>query len=327
MDAVSAQARCPSKNACPVEFRVMGIDARIAALNEEFGLPGRARVVTGNGGLAKIQIEARGSTGEIYLHGAQVTSWKPVAGEEVLFVSAKSHWQDGKAIRGGIPVCFPWFRAKADDEKAPAHGFVRTKEWVIDSIAEQPDGSVSAQLSTGSDETTRRWWPFDFRLEYRITMGQKLKLELAMANTGGSELRFEEALHTYFQVSYAERIEVQGLNGAAFLDNRDGNRRKIQSGSLRLGAQTDNAYLAASGDVAISDPAKRRLVRIRKQNSNSTIVWNPWQDGAASLADLGDEEWSQMLCVEGANIISDAVRLGSEQNHNLVVEISSESES
>src|SRR5579864_5103239 len=124
----------------------------------------------------------------MYLHGAQVTSWKPAGNDEVLFLSTKSRWQEGQAIRGGIPVCFPWFRAKADDPKAPSHGFVRTRLWQLESISEGSGDSVVVLLSTESDDDCRRWWPFEFRLEYRITAGRDLKLELTMRNTGPSEL-------------------------------------------------------------------------------------------------------------------------------------------
>jgi glucose-6-phosphate 1-epimerase len=103
-------------------------------LNRRLGIPGVAKVCEGNGGLLRIQITGPLYEGEIYLHGAQVTSWKPAGHDEVLFLSSKSHWQDGQAIRGGIPICFPWFRGKADDPKAPAHGFVRTKSWQLESI-------------------------------------------------------------------------------------------------------------------------------------------------------------------------------------------------
>ena len=186
---------------------------RIAALNEKVAIPGVAQIASGNGGLPKIQIQTAAGTAEIYLHGAQVTSWKPAGADEVLFVSEKSHWEDGRAIRGGIPVCFPWFRGKADDAKAPAHGFVRTKEWNLESITETSGESVCVYLSSESDEATRRWWPFDFRLEYRITVGARLKLELRTKNTGQSALRFEEALHTYFNVGDVEQVKVRGLDG------------------------------------------------------------------------------------------------------------------
>ena len=182
--------------------------------------------------MPKILIEAKAASAEIYLYGAQVTSWMPAGADEVLFVSEKSHWEAGRAIRGGIPICFPWFRAKADDKSAPSHGFVRTKEWRVESISAEAENSVRVCLSTESDDSTRRWWPFDFRLEYRITVGAKLRLELVMKNSGQSALRFEEALHTYFKVGDVKRVRVRGLDGADYLDNREGNSEKIQRGDV-----------------------------------------------------------------------------------------------
>jgi glucose-6-phosphate 1-epimerase len=295
---------------------------RIAVMNERVAIPGAARIASGNGGLPKIQIETAAATAEIYLHGAQLTSWKPAGSGEVLFVSEKSRWEDGRAIRGGIPVCFPWFRAKAGDPKAPAHGFVRTKDWHLESIAEIPGGSVGVYLSTESDEATRRWWPFDFRLEYRITTGPRLNLELRMKNTGPSALQFEEALHSYFNVGDVEQAGVRGLDGAVYLDNRDGNRKKTQTGELRLTAQTDVAFAGTSGPVEIVDEVFRRTLKTEKRNSNSTIVWNPWCDGAASMPDFGSDEWRRMLCVEGGNILDSAVTLEPQEIHTLTVEIS-----
>lgn len=300
----------------------MANDTRILALNERLALPGCVQIVEGDGGLPKIQIHMASAESEIYLHGAQVTAWKPAGADEVLFVSEKSHWEDGRAIRGGIPVCFPWFRAKADDPQAPAHGFVRTKEWKLESVTEMPGDSVCVYLSTESDEATRRWWPFEFRLEYRITVGVRLILELRLKNTGRSGFRFEEALHTYFSVRDAERVKVKGLDGAAYLDNRDRNRRKTQTGDLRLSAQTDDAFVGASGSVEILDEVLRRRVTTEKRNSNSTIVWNPWRDGADSMPDLGADEWRRMLCVEGGNILDSAIVVGPQESHTLTVEIS-----
>src|SRR5579863_3705910 len=299
----------------------MANNDRILALRERVEIAEGAVIVAGNGGLPKIQIQAAAATAEIYLHGAQVTSWKPAGSGEVLFVSEKSHWEDGRAIRGGIPVCFPWFRAKADDPKAPAHGFVRTKEWRLESITEETDGSICAYFSTGSDEETRKWWPFDFLLEYRITVGARLKLELAMKNTGDSALRFEEALHTYFRVGDVEKVAVAGLDGAEYLDNRDENRRKKQTGDLRITAQTDDAFQDISDPVEMADEILGRRIRTEKQNSKSTVVWNPWSDGASSMADLGADEWREMLCVEGANILDSAVVLEPDHVHTMTVEI------
>ena len=298
----------------------METDTRIDALDREFSIPGVARIVSGNGNLPKILIGTKAANAEIYLYGAQVTSWRPAGADEVLFVSEKSNWEAGRAIRGGIPVCFPWFRAKADDKSAPSHGFVRIKEWRVDSIsAEDEDACVC--LSTESDESTRRWWPFDFRLEYRIRIGSTLRLELVMRNTGRTALRFEEALHSYFKVSDVERVRVRGLDGTVYLDNREGNREKTQHGDLVLSKQTDNAYKDAIGPVEIVDAALGRILKTEKQGSASTIVWNPWSDGASSMADLGGDEWPRMICAEGGNILMSAVSLNPGESHTMTITI------
>ena len=299
----------------------MNKDSRIAELNSRFSLPGLAKIVAGNGGLAKIHIETPSAKAEVYLHGAQITSWQPAGTGEVIFLSERSHWQEGKAIRGGIPVCFPWFRAKSDDPHAPSHGFVRTKEWHLESISAVPGDAVCARFSTGSDDASRKWWPFEFRLEYAITVGKSLKLELAMTNAGDRGLKFEEALHTYFRVGDARQARVMGLDGVSYLDNREGNLEKKQAGDLILTRQTDNAYRNATGAVEIVDPVLKRRVRTSKHNSASAIVWNPWSDGAAGLADLAEDEWQSMLCVEGGNIIDSAVALQPGKSYSITVVI------
>lgn len=305
----------------------MDKDSRIAEWNSRFSLPGLAKIVAGNGRLAKIHIETPSAKAEVYLHGAQITSWQPAGAGEVLFLSEKSNWQDGKAIRGGIPVCFPWFRAKADDPQAPSHGFVRTREWQVESISSVAEDAVCARLSTRSDDRSRRWWPFEFRLEYAVTVGKTLKLELTMTNDADRELRFEEALHTYFKVDDVQRARVTGLEGVSYLDNRDGNRQKKQRGELVIAKQTDNAYQNATGPVEIADPLLMRRLRTRKEGSASTIVWNPWSDGAAGLADFGTDEWQKMLCVEGGNIIDSAVVLKPGTSHTITVIIEAIAES
>jgi len=289
----------------------------ISELDSRFGIPGAAQVVVGNGGLPKVRITTRAASADVYLHGAQVTSWQPTNSEEVLFVSERSRWENGRAIRGGIPICFPWFRAKADDPRAPAHGFVRTKEWKLDSVIAAEDDSVCVVLSTKSDASTRQLWPYDFLLVHRVTLGKTLRLDLIVTNTGNKPFRFEEALHTYFKVGSVEDVSVLGLEQVAYLDNNDGNREKVQARELRLTGPTDNAYINARGAAEVVDPVLRRKVRTDKENSATTIVWNPWSQGAANLSDLGAEEWRQMVCVEASNILGYAVTLQPGEQHAL----------
>jgi glucose-6-phosphate 1-epimerase len=288
----------------------------INELNQRFAIPGIAQITGGNGGLPQVSITTPAATAEIYLHGAQVTSWRPVGHEDVIFLSEHSQFETGKAIRGGIPVCFPWFRNKVDDPKAPSHGVVRTKAWELDSVESDGD-TVVVSLSTVSDEGTRAWWPYDFRLVHRATIGAALTQELVTTNTGASPARFEEALHTYYRVGAADKVRISGLDGVAYLDNTDGNREKRQTGDIVFTAQTDRAYLDTTHAVEIADPVLRRRIRVEKQNSRTTVVWNPWSTGAQTLSDLGDEEWRTMACVEASNMRVYPVDIAPGQQHTM----------
>jgi glucose-6-phosphate 1-epimerase len=293
----------------------------LTELDRQFAIPGVAKVSEGNGGLPRVEISGAFGSGEVYLHGAQITSWKPAGHDEVLFVSTKSHWQEGQAIRGGIPICFPWFRAKADDAQAPAHGVVRTRSWQIESIVESENG-VAVSMVTHSDEQSRRWWPGEFRLLHRVTFGSELKLELICRNTGTTPLRFEEALHTYNRVSDIEQVRLQGLDAVHFLDNTKANQEKMQIGDVSIASQTDSAYMNTGNAVDLLDPVMQRHIRLTKDNSLTTVVWNPWREGAAGLKDLGDGEWKQFLCVEASNILGDSINLDPGQEYKVTAVLS-----
>lgn len=294
--------------------------SQIDTLNRRFGIPNLAEVLPGNGGLPKIRVTAPSASAEIYLHGAQLTSWQPVNNEDVIFLSEHSSWQDDRAIRGGIPVCFPWFRSKVDDSSAPAHGVVRTKEWQLESVTIDGE-SVVILCSTQDDESTRRWWPHAFRLLLKVSIGKSLRLELKVTNTGQIPFRFEEALHTYFRVSQADRVSIRGLDRIAYLDNVDGNRRKMQSGDLIFAAKTDNAYIDVHSAAELIDSTWRRTIRTEKVNSATTVVWNPWQEGAAALSDLGNSEWREFACVEASNILDSAIVLAPGQERTMQANI------
>lgn len=292
----------------------------IAKLDRRFGLASIAKVVEGKGGLPMVKVTTPLATGEMYLHGAHVTSWKPAGAEEVLFLSSHSQWADGRAIRGGIPVCFPWFRAKSDDPTAPAHGFVRTKAWELESI-EQRGNAISISMFTESDGSTKRWWPADFRLAHCATFGSELCLELEVTNTGTTTIRFQEALHTYHRVGQVQTARLHGLDKVHYLDNTDSNREKVQDGDVVIDSETDRAYLTDQPELELQNPTLRRHIYIGKENSRTTVVWNPWVEGARALGDLGDDEWTQMFCVEASNVLDYAVDLAPGQQHGMAAKI------
>ena len=288
----------------------------VAELDRQLGIPGVARVSEGNGELARVQITGPFGEAEMYLHGAHVTSWKPVGKDEVLFVSTKSRWEEGQAIRGGIPICFPWFRGKLEDPHAPAHGFVRTRIWQLESITENEKG-VAVTMFTQSDEHTRKWWPGEFRLVHRATFGSELRLELVCMNVGTTPFRFEEALHTYNRIGNIQDARLQGLDNVSYLDNTESNKEKTQRGDILIASPTDRAYCNTQNEVDLRDPNMKRRIRLRKEHSLSTVVWNPWSEGAARLQDLGDGEWRQFLCVEASNILDAAINLAPGQEHRM----------
>jgi len=288
----------------------------IDELNERFAIAGIAEIVAGLGGLAAVRIASAAVEAEVYLHGGHVTSWRPAGTGDVIFLSRQSKFEAGKAIRGGIPICFPWFGAKGDDAKAPQHGFARTSEWELVSIAQDGE-AVVVTLALESSDATRALWPYEFRAEYRIVVGAELRLELAVTNSGGVSFRFEEALHTYFHVGDVAQMRVAGLDGVAYLDKRDGGREKRQVGDVAMTAITDNVYLATASALTIEDPVLKRRIAVEKRNSLTTVVWNPWSDGAKALADMGDDEWRKFVCVEACDTGDAAVELAPGQEHTM----------
>jgi glucose-6-phosphate 1-epimerase len=294
----------------------MATTTDVAELRRRFGIAGVVDVVEGNGGLAKVRVTAPEAAGEVYLYGGHVTSWKPAGAEEVLFVSAKSKWQEGVAIRGGVPVCFPWFGGKAGDAKAPAHGFARIRMWELGAIERGGDG-VTVVMFLESDAETKKWWAADFRLEHRVTFGRNLKMELVVKNRSASAARFEEALHTYFRIGDIAQARVRGLDGLRYTDKTDARKEKTQKGDVVITSETDREYLDAPREVELEDGTTRRRIRIANENARTTVIWNPWMEKAKAMSDLGDEEWKQMICVETTNVSQYAVEVGAGKEHRM----------
>jgi D-hexose-6-phosphate mutarotase len=262
--------------------------------------------------------------GHVYLHGGHVTHYQPRGRGPVLFVSGESHFAAGKAIRGGVPVIFPWFGAKADDPKAPQHGFVRSQPWELRNVAAGQGGAVAVRLAFGPTAETRKVWPHEFELHYTITFGAALEMSLQVRNTGETPFRFEEALHTYLAVADVRKATIEGLGGREFIDKVDGFGRKTQPpGPFTLDGETDRVYLNTPDTVVVNDrhatePAGGvRMLSVEKQGSGSTIVWNPWIAKAKAMADFGDDEWPRMLCVETANAADNAITLPPGQSHTM----------
>ena len=292
-----------------------------AALDQRHGIADLARVVPGEGGLPKVQVTTPAARGEIYLNGGQVTSWVPAGQADVLFVSAASRWEAGRPIRGGIPVCFPWFGNRADDASAPAHGFVRSTVWRLESIDRTTSG-IAVTVATSSNDETRARWPFDFRLTLRATFGAALHVDLTTVNTGSAPVTIEEALHTYYAVGDLTGLRITGLDGTRYLDKVEHFRERRQVGDITIAAETDRVFLDTTAAVAILDPGLGRRILIDKRSSRATVVWNPWIDKARAMADLRDDDWTRMVCVETCNVQPAGIVVAPGQQHTMGMTVS-----
>jgi glucose-6-phosphate 1-epimerase len=283
----------------------------------QFNIPGYAEVVAGHGGLPAVQVGGPQAAGRVYLHGGHVAAWKPAGFEEVLWLSEKSLWEAEKPIRGGMPICFPWFGPRAG---AAAHGFARQHDWKLESV-QQEGGAVTVTLAIDHTMATHPTWPHAYLLRHRITFGAMLTMQLELTNTGTAALTAEEALHTYFALGDVRQARVVGLSGVQYVDKTDNLRQKTQGGDIHITAETDRVYLDTLGTVTVEDPVKKRRIRIAKEYSRDTVVWNPWVAKAKAMADYGDEEWPGMICVETCNVGSHAVTLGPGQKHVMTARI------
>lgn len=294
-----------------------------AELQKEHGIEGLARFADRPHGLTVLEITSPAGTAEIYPHGGHVTHWQPAGQEPVLFLSGSSWFEPGKPIRGGIPLCWPWFGPSDELPDAPAHGLARLSEWTVQAVRPGCDSGVSVSLSLEPDERARALWPHPFRLELTVTVGPALSVELTTRNTGSRPMTITEALHTYLAVGDARRATVTGLGGVEYLDKMDGGARKRQSDeSIDFTAETDRVYLDTTGPCTLDDPAGGRRIRVEKSGSRSTVVWNPWIDKAGRMPDFGDDEWLRMVCIETANAHDNAVTIEPGQSHAIATTVS-----
>lgn len=281
----------------------------IDSLNRRFGIPSALRFEPGTHNLVRAAITTPHADAHVYLHGANVTGFQPRGERPVLFLSDKSHFETGKPIRGGVPICYPWFGAHENDSRAPMHGTARLNEWTIESATAIADGSVALTLT----------WT---NCRYRVRVGPTLTLSLEVRNETTAPYRFEAALHTYFAVGDSRQIRIEGLAGAEYLskvENVSGQREGADP--IRVARETDRVYFDTRTSCVIHDPVWHRRIINEKIGSHTTVVWNPWIDKSKALPDFGDDEWRNMVCIETCNVKRNAVTLPPGKAHVLEARI------
>ncbi len=292
--------------------------AEIAALNREFGVGGRVTFEPSPLGGQIVRLQHGQAEALVALHGAQVLNWL-VAGQPLLWLSSVARIRPGKGIRGGIPVCWPWFADHPTDPDKPAHGFVRHRAWDVTASGAGAAGATIT-LATRTREADRTMWPHQARARLTVTLGDALSLDLETTNTGECPFPLTQALHTYFRVQDSERVAITGLEGCAYLDKLEGFARKQQSGAITIGAEVDRIYLGETGAITLADLGAGHRVAITSEGSRSAVVWNPWTAKTARLGDMGaPEAFRQMVCVETANAGDDIISVPPAGHHRMAV--------
>jgi glucose-6-phosphate 1-epimerase len=295
-------------------------------LTDNFAIPGVLSFSQNELGLIRASITTPACTAELYLQGAHLTAWQPTGHDPVLFLSERSSFAPGKAIRGGVPVIFPWFGVRTATPESPrtdgpSHGFARTSRWTL-AFAALAGDDLHITLTLGPSEASRALGYDHFHLAYQLRLGAELNMQLTVANSGAEPLHFEEALHTYLAVGDAQQVSIIGLTDTDYLDKTDDFKRKHQKESpLCLTGETDRPYLNTEAPVDVDDPVLKRRISVTKSNSKTTVVWNPWSELCAKLPDMAPNGWLEMTCIETANAAEDRMTLAPGAHHTMEAHI------
>jgi glucose-6-phosphate 1-epimerase len=254
-------------------------------------------------------------TARIAMQGAHLLEWTPAGEEPVLYLSPAAVYRPGIAIRGGIPICWPWFGAHPSDPQLPAHGFARNRIWEQTASSENADG-VTLNFLLTDDAETRLLWPHAFRLHMEMSLGTELTLSLRMENPGAEPITLTAALHTYLTVGDIQQVRITGLAGASYLDTVGPRTERVQTGEIQFSSEVDRIY-ASANEILIHDAALGRALSVQGSGSQSSVVWNPWIAKSRTLPDLPDEAYRQFLCVETTNAWQDNITIPSGASHTL----------
>jgi D-hexose-6-phosphate mutarotase len=285
-----------------------------------FEIPGRVTVLEGNGELPKVEVKSDAGCAEIYLHGAHITDFQLTGQPPLIFTSQCSRFDRSQPIRGGIPVILPWFGAR---EGEPAHGFARVTEWELHETCALPQGGATLRFHLPETSASAMWPPF--MANYVVTVTDRLTVELIVTNCSRNEqFSFENCLHTYYHVGDVAQTTIQGLKGANYLDKVESYAPKNETGDgIAIAGEVDRIFLDTASTVEIHDRSLRRMIRIEKSGSHSTVVWNPGGAKAQQMPDFGNDEYRRMVCVESGNVGRNKVVLAPGRSSLLRVTISS----
>ncbi|MEO0407164.1 MAG: D-hexose-6-phosphate mutarotase [Cyanobacteria bacterium P01_A01_bin.135] len=277
-------------------------------LTADYGIPG-LRFTHGKADFPLIEIDNDSATATLSLYGGQVLAFQPKeASHPVLFLSDNAYFQPGKAIKGGAPICWPWFGPDPEGKGRPSHGFARNRMWNLVKTETTGD-TTTVIMGLSPSEETQALWPQSFELAIEVTVGRSLSIALVSHNTGGQPFTMTQALHTYFTVGDIGQVKVLGLGGTQYIDKVDNGAKKSQSGDVTVTGEVDRIYLGVPPELVIDDPSLGRKIRVVSTGSQTAVVWNPWSEISAKSGDLTDDAYQTMICVETTNAADDVAQV------------------
>lgn len=293
----------------------------IDQLNNDHAIAGQLEFIEGKGGFPLARIDNGKARALVSVYAGQVLSYQPAnQAHDLLFLSDAAYFQAGKAIKGGIPVCWPWFGPDPEDRGRAAHGFVRNRPWTVRATEVLADGDTRITLGLVDNPETRDIWPEAFDLSLEVTIGAGLRVELHTRNTGEQPFVITQALHSYFNVGAIGQVQVLGLEESDYLDKAADGSRNTQAGAVRFDQEVDRIYLDVRPGLIIDDAAFGRRISITSTGSHTAVVWNPWADISANMGDLRDDDYQRFVCVETANAATDIIEVGPGGGYRLGVE-------
>jgi glucose-6-phosphate 1-epimerase len=282
----------------------------IQQLNTDYGIADKVSFVAGQGDFPLIKVSNEYAEATISVYAGQVLSFKPVGQtEDAMFLSGQAYYQPGKAIKGGAPICWPWFGPDPENKGRASHGFVRDRLWQIRDVVSTQAGATQVTMGLVDTPETRAIWNYSFDIAIVITVAQVLTIKLVTHNTGTEAFAITQALHTYFKIGAINQVQVLGLENKTYLDKVDHGQEKTQSGAITFAGECDRIYLDVPATLTIVDPALNRQIIVTAANSKTAIVWNPWAEIAAKMADLGDRDYENFVCVETANAANEIINI------------------
>lgn len=295
-------------------------------LNTQFGIEEQLRFREDASGLIIAEINNRQASASLCLQGAHLMTWQPRnQPTPVIWLSRDAKLIAGKSIRGGAPLCWPWFGAHESNTTFLGHGFARTVPWQVVESGTDISGATRLTLRLVASDKTRAQWPYDCTLELTVIVGATLRMEMTTTNNSTEDFIIGEALHTYFQISDIGAVQVTGLEGCEYWDKVGGSVLKKQAGAIQFSGETDRVYINTAATCVIEDKKLNRRIHIAKSGSHATVVWTPWTEKANKMGDMGQPDgWREMLCVESANAIENVVKVKAGARHTLIVEYRAE---